>query len=381
MLTCATAGVDFGYDLAWVLLFAVGATFVLQSFTAGTGILAGMGVGEAMREATRGHVQRVIVFSLVILGLWIGAAAFETGNLLGAAAGLEILTGGALRSRLIVVLLTVAAAVILVLDLKVLTTLLAALVALMSVVFIATAILAPVDWNAVVRGVAVPSIPAGAILRVVALIGTTVVAYNLFLHASATKGYWAGTEPHQAWRREMIGMAIFLPAGGIISIAILIAGASLAGTGTEVNSIADLAPLIEPAAGPAAGLLFGLGLAAAGVTSAITAPLAAALGVREIFNWSEDPKHIGFRGVWLSVLATGLVFALIGHNPLEIIIAAQAANGLLLPFMAGFVLYLTARQSAVRLPKWYLAVGVVVTVICAALGWRTLAWVWSQIGL
>ena len=43
MLTCAAAGVRFGYDLAWVLVFATAAVFVLQSFTAGTGILAGLG--------------------------------------------------------------------------------------------------------------------------------------------------------------------------------------------------------------------------------------------------------------------------------------------------------------------------------------------------
>ncbi|MFQ5571473.1 MAG: divalent metal cation transporter, partial [Rhodothermales bacterium] len=81
VLTCATAGLDFGYDLAWVLLFATGATFVLQSFTAGTGILAGRGLGEAMRDATHRPASRAVVFGLVVLGLWMGTAAFETGNL------------------------------------------------------------------------------------------------------------------------------------------------------------------------------------------------------------------------------------------------------------------------------------------------------------
>ena len=179
----------------------------------------------------------------------------------------------------------------------------------------------------------------------------------------------------------MIGMAIFLPAGGVISVAILIAGASLSASGAQVSSIADLAPLIEPAAGRAAQLLFGLGLAAAGITSTITAPLAAAWGIREIFAWPDEAGHWGFRGVWLSVLISGLVFALLGRNPLEIIIAAQAANGLLLPFMAGLVLFLTTRQLAVTLPRWYVMIGVVVTVICAGLGLRTLAWVWAQLGL
>ena len=58
VLTCATAGVGFGYALAWVLLFATAATFILQSFTAGTGIMAGKGLGEAMREAAHGTAVR-----------------------------------------------------------------------------------------------------------------------------------------------------------------------------------------------------------------------------------------------------------------------------------------------------------------------------------
>ena len=380
VLTCATAGVDFGYDLAWVLLFATGATFVLQSFTAGTGILAGKGLGEAMREATQQPAGRVVVFGLVVLGLWIGTAAFETGNLVGAAAGLETIFEGRVGRSWLIVGLGLVAGLVLLLNLQMLTRVLAGLIAVMSVLFIMTMLLAPVDWGAALRGLLTPSLPEGSLLKVVALIGTTVVTYNLFLHASAAKHYWAGEAPERAWRRELTGMALFLPAGGVISLAILMAGATLSQAGAEVGAVAELAPLLEPVAGSAARVLFGLGLLAAGITSAVTAPLAAANGIREIFDWPDDPRHWRYRAVWLSVLLTGLVFGLLGRNPLEIIVAAQAANGLLLPFIAGFVLYLTARQHALTLPRWYVGVGVVVTMICAGLGARTLWWVWTQLG-
>jgi len=142
-------------------------------------------------------------------------------------------------------------------------------------------------------------------------------------------------------------MAIFMPLGGMIFVAILLAGASL--EANKVTSVADIAPIIRPAAGPYAELLFGIGLFAAGTTSAITAPLAAAYGVREIFGWSDDLRHLGFRMVWISVLLTGIGFTLYGRNPIEIIIAAQAANGLLLPFVAGFVIFLTTRQKSAKI--------------------------------
>ncbi len=382
VLTCATAGVRFGYDLAWVLVFATAAAFVLQSFTAGTGILARKGLGEAMRAATHGTARRAVVFGLVVLGLWIGSAAFETGNLVGAASGVQTVLGadeGLLPW--LVGAMALAAGLVLLLDLRVLTQVFAVLVAAMSGLFLATLAIAPVDWGAALRGLVTPRLPEAGLLTVVALIGTTIVTYNLFLHATAAKRYWAEDVPRRAWRRELTGMALFLPAGGVISLAILLAGATLYGTDADVGSVGGLATLLEPVAGRAAHALFGLGLFAAGITSAVTAPLAAAAGIREIFDWPDDPRDRRYRFVWLSVLAAGLFFALTDVSPLTVIVAAQAANGILLPFIAGFVLYLTARQEALPLPRWYLAVGVLATLVCAGLGARTLWWVYTQLGL
>ncbi|MDE2833912.1 MAG: divalent metal cation transporter [Bacteroidota bacterium] len=379
VLTCASAGVDFGAALGWVLVFSVAATFILQSFTAGAGILADKDVGEAMRELTTAPGTRAILFFLVVLGLWAGTAAFETGNILGAAAGLETLTGGSIARTWIVLTIGAIAAATLALRLRMVTVMLTGLVAFMSIVFVATMVLAPVNWGQALRGMVVWTIPEGSLINVLALVGTTVVAYNLFLHGSTAKQYWAQTDRSIAWRGELTGMAIFLPLGGVISLAIMLAGSTLTVTEGSARSVATLAPLLEPAAGPMASVLFGLGLFAAGITSAVTAPLAAAHGIREISGWPRDERHIGFRLVWISVLVTGLTFAMIGRSPLEIIIAAQAANGLLLPFMAGFVLYLSARQPNVNLPRWYLGLGVLVTLICAILGARTLLWVWGQV--
>ncbi len=381
VLTCATAGIEFGYGLGWILVFSVAATFVLQSFSAGVGILAHKGVGEAMREAAQHRMTRSVVFILVVLGLWAGTAAFQTGNLLGATAGMETLLGSMLPRSVYLLALGVVAAMILALNLRILTQILTGLVVLMSVVFVLTMVLAPVDWGAALGGLLVPRLPEGSLVKGLALVGTTVVTYNLFLHASAVKRYWKGEPTRRAWRREIVGMAIFLPLGGGVSLAILVAGATFVAPADGIRGIADIAPIIAPAAGNAARLLFGLGLFAAGITSAVTAPLAAAFGIREIFAWPEDAHDWRFRAVWISVLVTGLGFALIGRNPLEIIIAAQAANGLLLPFMAGFVLLLTARQREVTLPLWYRGVGAIVVLVTAGLGLRTLLWVWGQLGL
>ena len=148
--------------------------------------------------------------------------------------------------------------------------------------------------------------------------------------------------------------------------------------------VGQFAELIEPVAGRSAKYLFGLGLLAAGLTSAITAPLAAAAGISELFSWEKNGTR--FKLVWLSVLLTAVLFSLskavwpeTSWSPLNMIIAAQAANGLLLPLIAAFMLYLAARQKSLRLPKWYAALGALVTVVCAGVGFKTLLWVWEQL--
>ncbi len=376
VLTCASAGVGFGYALGWALLFAVGATFVLQTFTAGTGILARRGLGEAIREETRPGAGRGLAVGLVVLGLWVGCAAFELGNLLGAAGGLAVLLGVEGDLRPLVLAVAAGAALILLLDLRRIVPVLAVLVAGMGALFLGAMLAAPVAWGEAVRGLVVPAIPEGGVLTAVALVGTTVVTYNLFLHPAVAKRYWEAEPDRQlAWRRELWGMAVFLPLGGLVSFSILASGAAVGGERPE--SVAAFARLLEPVAGGGARVLFGLGLFAAGLTSAVTAPLAAAAGVRETFGWAEGDRRV--RLVWASVLLTGVAFSLVGWSPLAAVVAAQAANGVLLPLVAGFMLVLTLRQDVLVLPAWYRALGVAVVAVCAGLGVRTLWWVGTQL--
>jgi len=377
VLTCASAGISFGYDLAWALLFSTVAVFILQSFTAGTGILARKGLGEAFRETITTPIPRTILFGLVIIGLWVGCAAFEMGNLVGAASGVQTVLDTKMDERWIVGLISLIAGLLLMLNLHALTRIFSVLVVLMSLLFFATLLIAPVDWRAALQGLYTPSIPDGSLVTIVALMGTTIVTYNLFLHATVSKKHWEKEKTEIAWRRELTGMAIFLPIGGLISFAILVSGATLSTGESELTQIASFAKMLDPVAGPAARFFFGLGLFAAGITSAMTAPLAAAAGITEIFG--RDGRDGLFRKVWISVLLTGLAFGLTGFSPLRVIIAAQAANGFLLPGIAAFVLYLTYRQRAVRLPGWYYALGLIVVTVCAGLGARTLMWAWSHL--
>ena len=373
VLTAATAGVRFGFALGWVLVFGTIAVFTLQASSAALGIIAKRGLGDALRSRFRGTALWTPLSILVITGLWIGCAAFEVGNLLGATAGLGILFPS-VEPRLLTAGIALAAVGVLMLDARAALRVLAGLVGLMSVVFLGAAIVAPIPWASAVAGLVTPTIPAGSL---VTLVGTTVVPYNLFLHASATRRYWdSADDARDAWRQELRGMAVFIPLGGLISFAILVTGASLP-AGTTVSTAADVATTLEPVAGAWARWLFGAGLFAAGFTSTITAPMAAAAAVRELFGWDAAARGRE-RLIWGSVVATGIAFSLLGLSPLAAIIAAQAANGVLLPIIATMLLIAALRVPGAPLPLWFRGLGVAVVGITAVLGAFTLRWVWLQ---
>ena len=131
-------------------------------------------------------------------------------------------------------------------------------------------------------------------------------------------------------------------AGGVVSVAILVTSAgtlySVGVAGGGVDSAADMARALEPVLGSWARVVFAVGLFAAGMTSAVTAPLAAALATAGALGWEVDLRSPRLRAVWATVLAVGLVFVAFGGRPVPMILFAQAANGILLPVVAIFLL-------------------------------------------
>jgi Mn2+/Fe2+ NRAMP family transporter len=81
------------------------------------------------------------------------------------------------------------------------------------------------------------------------------------------------------------------------------------------------------------------------LSSAITAPLAAAFASSEIFDWKDSMKAWKFRMIWGAILLIGIVFSMLGFKPTGVILFAQVANGLLLPIIAAFLLWVMNDKS------------------------------------
>ncbi|MDI3481933.1 MAG: manganese transport protein [Tepidanaerobacteraceae bacterium] len=333
--TCTLAGVNFKYALLWAMLFSTIATIILQEMAARIGIVTNKGLGSAIRESFESNPSmKLAVVALVIAALGIGNSAFQSGNISGASMGLQVIFGGA--KQFWVVLISVTAGFLLWSgSYKLIEKVLLAIVIMMSIVFVATAIVISPNWGEVFHGLFVPVVPAKALLVTLGLIGTTVVPYNLYLHSSASAERWGKMDNKpEAIYESRLDSILSISLGGIISLAIIITSASMFGTGTTVKSAADMARQLEPLLGPWAKWFFAIGLFGAGISSAITAPMAAAYAITGVLGFKSDLKNSYFRTIWLIVLLAGAAVAFLGANPVQVIVFAQAVNGILLPISA-----------------------------------------------
>jgi manganese transport protein len=376
--TASVAGASTGYALLWAIVFSIFATIVLQEMSARLGVVSREGLGEALRTTFDKPLIKWGAVLLVVAAIAFGNAAFETGNITGAALGLETLSGVSPQVWAIVV--GIVAFVLLASGAyRVIERALVALVIVMSVVFIVTAILVirPGDVGNILAGAFVPSIPPGALITVAALIGTTVVPYNLFLHASSVQEKWPESVPtREALIESRSDTTISIVLGGIITVAIVATGAAaFFGTGTEITDAGQMAEQLEPLLGPFAKYFFAIGILSAGVTSAVTAPLAAAYATSGALGWERNLRGWRFRSVWAIVLVVGTVLAALGTNPVAAIVFAQAANGVLLPIIAVFLLFVMNRSDLLgeyRNGTVGNILGGIIVLFAAVLGVRTI---------
>ena len=335
LTTCTLAGVRSGYELLWVLLLAIGATILLQEMSARLGLVTQAGLGEAFNRRFRDGVARYLVFFLVIGAILVGNAAYESGNISGGVLGFDLILG---EFRFYPLLIgTVCFALLYLGGYRWVERLLIALVILMSTCFLVTAILVRPDLSSLLAGFVPRPVSPDRFLLVAALVGTTIVPYNLFLHASTISKKW---KADASLRDLRIENAVAILLGGLISLLIVITAAGSAGAVPEVSGAGDLAVQLEPLFGTASRIIMGVGLLAAGISSALTAPLAAAYAARGLFGWPADDRDFRFRLVWIFILGIGVLVASIGVKPVLIIKFAQVTNAILLPFVAAYLLYL-----------------------------------------
>jgi len=343
---CTIAGVKFGYTLLWAMLLSVIACIVLQEMAARLGVITQNGLSEVLKSQFDHKLTRWFLITIILSAIFIGNAAYEAGNISGGVLGLstiikpiEVKIGGWSVNYFSILIGIIAFVLLYLGNYKILERSLIVLVLIMSTAFIIAAISTKPNLLEVLKGFT-PDFSSEKLFTVIGLIGTTVVPYNLFLHASVVKEKWKSPKDLPLARKDTV-IAIIL--GGVVSMAIVISGAAI--QQLEINNAADLAKSLEPVFGSLAKYVLSIGLFAAGITSAITAPLAAAYVVKGCLGWEGGLKSKQFRVVWIFILVTGVLFSLLGIKSIEIIQFAQITNGMLLPIVAGFLLWVMNQKG------------------------------------
>jgi NRAMP (natural resistance-associated macrophage protein)-like metal ion transporter len=350
--TASLAGSGYGYTLVWALIFSVFATILFQEMSARLGLVTQSGLADAMRDYFIHPISRILVLGLIVGAIGIGNAAYEAGNLTGAGLGISAVMGGS-TSLWVCILGIVSILLLGTGKYNLIQNTLVSLVILMSITFVTTMMISQPDLTALLGGAFSLELPTGSELIVIALIGTTIVPYNLFLHSSLVSQQYkasisAGNKPtlEKALSKTRWDTGLSIGLGGLITLAIISTSAVAFFNQPQSFNASTMATQLEPLLGEYASLFFAIGLFAAGLTSSVTAPLATAYAVNGVMGWNLDISASKFKAVWLTIILIGMSSAIFGFKPLPLILFAQATNGLLLPIIALFLLF-TMNNKAV----------------------------------
>jgi len=348
--SCSMAGARFGYSLIFALVFATVTTIILQQMTGRLSLGSKHDLGQALREFPQSRLTKSIFAILTLSSITFGCAAYEAGNIIGGSLGLEMVTSVSQKSWVAIISL-IAIFILSRGKYKLVEKFLIFLVFLMSVSFLTTLVIIKPDLLSILKGM-IPSFPKNSLYLILALVGTTVVPYNLFLHSSAVKEKWKSITHLKEVKRDLL---LSVSLGGIISASIVVTSAvAFYGKGISLESGIQLGQQLKPLFGSITNFLFGLGFFAAGLSSALTAPYAAAFASSGVLGWKGGHDSKGFKRVWLGVILAGLIVsylrAAFNFNPLSVIIFAQVANGFVLPVASIFLLFvLNNRQKMGKL--------------------------------
>ena len=384
ILTASRTGCDFGYDLVWIAALAA---VLMVGVTALSARLGATLDGTICDELARRGGRSLAAFVGIVLFLIV--ACFQFSNNIGV---LAAVTPFADPSGSWPVILLVAVNALVILGLfglpqlyRPVEILMKALVLLMIVAFLGNMILAKPSLTETVAGL-LPNLPpevtgsllprrgssgiVDPLLPVVALMGTTFsVAGAFFQSYLVRKKGW--TEAHL--RQGLVDSAVGISILGLVTVMIMVTAASVLHgrvPGSELQSAADVARLLEPLFGPAAKLLFCTGLLAGALSSFLVNAMIGGTVLADGLGLGGDMDGRWARIFTGCALLVGLGVAIAvqstGERPVNLIIFAQAMTVLGNPVLAGVMLWLSLGCNAC--PAWLrglTAAGFVVAVFLA----------------
>ncbi len=327
------AGVTSGVSLLWALLFSTFATILLQDMVVRLALQSQQTLETLILRQIKNPVLQWTMALFIFMAIIVGNSAYQSGNLAGTSLGINFLFPSWKMAWVSFFVALFCVSVIMTSNSKTFKNILGLMVLAMSLSFLAMALYFYPDAIILIKGLLLPTFEDGQLMLALGLVGTTVVPYNLFLHSSLV--FNAPVAKLSTIRKEG---AFSILVGGLISMSIVIVGNKA--LGMDIKNAADMAAVLKNAIGSWSLILLGIGLFAAGLSSALTAPMAAGSVASGLWSYFFKPLKQVNNGVSVLVILIGAYVAITQVNNLWVIKTAQVINGLLLPVFIAFILWL-----------------------------------------
>jgi len=378
--TYSQVGAQFGYGLAWTMLFSFPLMAVIQEVAARIGCVTGYGIAQNLRRHYSPWLLRVVVLLLVI------ANVINLGADLGAmGAALDLTIGGS--EHLYTIAFGVACILLETFTSYARYSAILKWATLSLFAYVAVVFAAHVPWGTAVYATLVPQLVFDAphAMALVAVLGTTISPYLFFwqagqeveeLHRRQVKPLCvtpreAGPELARIRTDTIVGMGV----SNLIAIFIIFAtAATLNANGiTDIQTSSQAAQALRPIAGQFTFALFAMGIIATGMLAVPVLAGSAAYGVCEVFEWTEGldrrPREaIAFYVTIATATLGGVALNFTSLDPVKALYWSAVINGMLAaPLMAVMMVIATNPRVMGRLtlPRHLLVVGWLATAVMA----------------
>lgn len=366
--TNMAAGSQYGYALLWVVTLSTVMLIVLQHNAAHLGIVT----GECLAEAAHRHLPRWLS-RFVLVSAYVAVVATALAEVLGGAIALQMLFGIP-QGPAAVLVACAALTLVLTNSYARIERIIIGFVSLIGISFLIELGLVPVEWSRAATGAVLPSIPQGAGVIIVSVLGAVVMPHNLFLHSEVIQSQHFEKRGEAVIRerldREFIDTLFSMVVGWAINSAmIVLAATTFFKAGTVVTDLAQAASTLEPMLGQIASTLFALALLFAGISSSVTAAMAAGTVSAGLAGEPYDihDRHSSI-GVVLALVIAAAVACLV-RDSFQGLVWSQALLSLQLPITVFVQVWLTSSRRVMGryangplLRCVLVAIGVAVTV-------------------
>lgn len=338
------AGSEYGYKLLWMVTLATIMLILLQHNVAHLGIVT----GDCLSEAANKHLKPWLSKIILTTGL-LAAISTAMAEILGGAIALNLLFKVPIKLGSVIIFVVIVV-FLFTNTYKKLEKVIMGFVSIIGISFLYELSVVHVSWHEAVSGWTTIQFPMGSLPIIMSVLGAVVMPHNLFLHSEVIQSRQWNLEDDAVIARqlkyEFLDTLFSMIIGWAINSAMIILAATTFFTQhVKVNELGQAQQMLVPLVGSFAAVIFGVALLFAGISSTMTAGMAAGSIFAGMFGEPYDIKdrHTKIGVVGILAIATLIIFFI--KDPFQGLVYSQMLLSVQLPITVFLQIYLTSSKK------------------------------------